>query len=126
MRRSWFVLALLCLPPRLVADEPTPKAATIPAYEWVRVTDQAAFAPRDGAGALVFRGRMWLLGGWNPDDAQHFPRVCNNEVWSSTDGLNWILVKPNTFTGPRSGSQADWEGRHTAGYAVFRDKMWII
>lgn len=47
------------------------------AYEWIQITPKAAFAPRDGAGALVFDGRMWLLGGWNPSDKSHFPRICN-------------------------------------------------
>jgi hypothetical protein len=97
-----------------------------PVYRWVKVTDRAAFAPRDGAGAVVFRNRMWLLGGWNPGDAVHFPRVCNNEVWSSSDGAAWALIKPNTFGRPGFATQSDWEGRHTAGYAVFRDRMWII
>ena len=64
-------------------------ADAAPAYEWVRVTDKAAFAPRDGAGALVHAGRMWLIGGWNPRDKAAFPRTCNNEVWSSTDGNAW-------------------------------------
>ena len=35
-------------------------------YAWVNVTNNAAYAPRDGAGALVYKGKMWLLGGWNP------------------------------------------------------------
>ena len=95
-------------------------------YAWVEVTDQAAYAPRDGAGALVFRGRMWLLGGWNPGDKVHFPRICNNEVWSSDDGVKWILEKPNTFSDGSFDPTQDWEGRHTAGYAVFRDRLWII
>ena len=56
-------------------------------YRWHCVTECAPFAPRDGAGALVYDGRMWLLGGWNPGDKTHFPRICNNEVWSSRDGL---------------------------------------
>ena len=43
-------------------------------YEWICVTEQAAFAGRDGAGALVFKDRMWLLGGWNPGDKVNFPR----------------------------------------------------
>ncbi|MHB0876640.1 MAG: Kelch repeat-containing protein [Anaerolineae bacterium] len=85
-------------------------------YRWTSVTAQAPFAPRDGAGALVFRDRMWLLGGWNPDDPVHFPRVCNSEVWSSADGLDWRPEVP----------QAPWEGRHTAGYAVHRDQLWIV
>ena len=85
-------------------------------YQWVKVTDNANFAPRDGAGALVFNGRMYLLGGWNPRDKINFPKICNSEVWSSKDGKEWILVNKN----------APWEGRHTAGYAVFNGFMWII
>jgi hypothetical protein len=87
-----------------------------PAYRWQCITDSAAFAPRDGAGALVFHDRMWLLGGWNPGDKEHFPLICNSEVWSSADGRDWrreLLAAP-------------WEGRHTAGYAVHDDAMWII
>ena len=87
-----------------------------PKYQWKCVTERAAFAGRDGAGALVFRGKMWLLGGWNPGDKVHFPRICNSEVWSSSDGISWALENPH----------APWEGRHTAGYAVHRDRMWIV
>ena len=39
-------------------------AAEIPReVTWSLVTDAPAFPPRDCAGALVFDGRMWLLGG---------------------------------------------------------------
>lgn len=85
-------------------------------YEWRRVTGKAAFAARDGAGALVFRDRMWLLGGWNPGDKDHFPRICNSEVWSSADGAAWTLES----------LQAPWEGRHCAGYVVHGGRMWIV
>jgi len=95
-------------------------------YEWTRVTSKATFAPRDGAGALVLSGRMWLLGGWNPGDKQHFPRICNNEVWSSRDGAEWTLVRPNTFRDGTFDAERDWEGRHTAGYVVFKDRLWIV
>ena len=97
-----------------------------PAYKWIPVLARAPFAPRDGAGALTYRGKMWLIGGWNPGDKTHFPRVCNNEVWSSEDGANWALVHPNTFLDQTFDPSADWEGRHTAGYAVHRDRMWIV
>lgn len=99
---------------------------TAPNYKWINVTQKAAYAPRDGAGALVFKGKMWLLGGWNPSDKVHFPRICNNEVWNSKDGANWTLVKPNTFLDKKFDSTKDWEGRHTAGYVVYKNKMWII
>lgn len=98
----------------------------VPDYQWTRVTLKAPFAARDGAGALVFQGRMWLLGGWNPSDKTHFPRICNNEVWNSVDGADWTLVKPNTFLDNTFDPASDWEGRHTAGYAVFQDKLWIV
>ncbi len=95
-------------------------------YRWVRVDAKAAFAPRDGAGALTFHGKMWLLGGWNPGDPEHFPRVCSNDVWCSSDGCDWTRVKPNTFRDRTFDPTADWEGRHTAGYVVFKDRLWII
>lgn len=95
-------------------------------YRWVQVLAEAPFAARDGAGALSFQGRIWLLGGWNPRDKNHFPRICNNEVWASADGTRWDLVKPNTFLGPDFDPASDWAGRHTAGYVVHRDRLWIV
>jgi len=108
------------VPVSLHADEPS--------YEWEFVTRQAEFAARDGAGILSYEGKLWLLGGWNPIPSARafFPRICNNEVWSSADGTRWTLVKPNSFIDRSFDSNADWEGRHTAGYAVFQGKMWII
>jgi hypothetical protein len=103
------------------ADEPE-----VVQYEWTPVTLKADFAPRDGAGALTFKDRMWFIGGWNPGDKKNFPRICNNEVWSSADGLKWSLEKSNTFLDSTFDARKDWEGRHTAGYAVLHDKMWII
>ncbi len=84
-------------------------------YRWVKIADQAAFAPRDGAGALVFDGQMWLLGGWNPADKGAFPQICASDVWSSVDGATWTR-QPD----------AAWEGRHTAGYVVHDGQMWVV
>jgi len=95
-------------------------------YEWIKVTCNAAFSARDGAGALVYKDAMWLLGGWNPSDKINFPKACNNEVWKSGDGLNWILIKANTFGKDNFDSLNDWEGRHGAGFVVFKNRMWII
>lgn len=98
------------------AGKAPPKATSGPvSYHWEKVAAKAAFAPRDGAGALVKEGRLWLLGGWNPSDRVHFPKICNSEVWSSGDGADWKLE-----------GHAPWEGRHTAGYAVHAGKLWIV
>lgn len=97
-------------------------ALLVPPYEWQCVTDDAAFPGMDGAAALVFDGRMWLLGGWNPRDKVNFPgpphgpKDCNSRVYSSSDGETWVLETP----------EAPWEGRHTAGAAVHDGRMWII
>lgn len=105
---------------------PLAAAQDVPTYVWELVTAKAPFAPRDGAGALTLNGRMWLLGGWNPGDKKHFPRTCNNEVWSSADGKNWRLDKANTFLDKTFDAKKDWEGRHTAGYVIHQNKMWIV
>lgn len=85
-------------------------------FDWELVTLSAEFAPRDGAGLLSNNGKMWLLGGWNPNDKVNFPMICNSEVWSSGDGIKWELET----------KQAPWEGRHTAGYVVHKGRMWIV
>jgi hypothetical protein len=85
-------------------------------YQWEKIIGEAVFAPRDGAGALVLHDKMWLLGGWNPNDKIHFPQICNSEVWSSQDGTHWILENPH----------APWEPRHCAGYVVHEEQMWIV
>jgi hypothetical protein len=101
----------------VVVDEPK---NIIAQYEripsWTNLTMKAPFAPRDGAGALTFAGKMWLLGGWNPYDSVHFPTTTNSEVWSSSDGTNWTLVT----------SKAPWEERHSAGYVVHNNRMWVV
>lgn len=87
------------------------------ADRWQLVSEQAAFVGRDGAGALVYQNKMWLLGGWNPNGV--FPNgPTTNEVWNSADGIHWLLVKPDTAT--------SWEPRHMAGWVVFDNKMWIL
>jgi hypothetical protein len=122
--------ALALIAAVFAGDRTMPGAARaeddVPRYRWVEVTGEAPFAPRDGAGALVFQDKMWLLGGWNPGDKQHFPLICNNEVWSSLNGADWTLEKPNTFLDSSFDPESDWEGRHTAGYVVHRDRMWIV
>ena len=85
-------------------------------YRWVQINARAEFAPRDGAGALVFNDRMWLIGGWNPKDKVHFPRICNNEVWSSADGRNWDCHLEH----------APWAARMMHEVAVFDNRMWVL
>jgi len=95
-------------------------------YRWVNITMSAAFPARDGAGALVYRDKMWLIGGWNSRNDAYFPLDCVNDVWSSADGAGWTLERPNTYGLPAFDPEREWEGRHTAGYVVHRGRMWIV
>jgi len=84
-------------------------------YHWEEVNTNCAWQARDGAGVLVYDEKMWLLGGWNPYLEEWLPGYTCSEVWNSTDGENWTFV-----------TDAPWGGRHTAGWLVHDDKMWIV
>jgi len=97
-----------------------------PEYSWRPLLQQgeAPFPGHDAAGALVYKNLMWLIGGWNPE--VYAPMTTTNEVWNSADGIHWTQVKRNTFVPGSFDPLTDWEGRHTAGWVVFDDKMWIV
>jgi hypothetical protein len=81
---------------------------------WQRVMANAPWRPRLGAGGVVFRGKMWILGGakrYYDDDTSLL-----NDVWSSTDGAHWTQVTP----------KAPWAPRAYHGTVVFDNKLWIF
>lgn len=41
------------------------RAEEVPQYEWKKITMTAEFAPRDGAGAISYNGKMWMVAGNN-------------------------------------------------------------
>ncbi|MDA0745740.1 MAG: cadherin-like beta sandwich domain-containing protein [bacterium] len=78
--------------------------------KWDLVLDQAPWSGRYGAGAVVFDGRMWLMGGIGSGKV-------HNDVWSSTDGVNWTLEVEH----------AAWSGRQLYSMVTaFDGKMWIV
>jgi len=80
---------------------------------WVRVTTGAPWGIRDSMVSLVYRGRMWVIGGWADKGDEALRR---NDVWCSTDGVAWREVT----------AEAPWVGRNLAGGLVHDDKMWIM
>jgi hypothetical protein len=100
-----------------------PPAAAAHAYAWSLGSEAAEFAGRDGAGAVTFNGKAWLLGGWRWAGAggTNFPQTgtpgccTTSEVWSSADGVTWSFE-----------TIAPWAGRHMAGWAVFNGRMWVV
>jgi len=64
---------------------------------------------------VVFKGRMWILGGGTYDTPKT-PRRFYNDVWSSTDGVKW----------ERHVESASWSPRQYHEVAVFDGKMWVL
>lgn len=101
------VLLLLALPAswrNARGDEPT-------APDWVKAADAVAFQARDSSGELVFRDRLWILGGWFSSHAEP-PR----DVWSSADGVRWERVL----------ERAPWRHADLPTSLVFDDRMWMM
>ena len=77
---------------------------------WIRVTAAAPWHPRLWFSTAVYRGRIWVLGGWSNDPSKDW-----NDVWSTRDGRTWAPLKSGVV----------WKGRHEHSAYVFRDKLWV-
>lgn len=83
-------------------------AGAQPQPQWVRVTENAAFSPRDTAEDAVFLGKMWI------SNAYHAGNVLIRDLWNSTDGVTWTKVVEET---PYDGYSE---------MVVYQDKLWAI
>jgi hypothetical protein len=81
--------------------------------EWTCATNSAGWSGRRGHTSVVFDNKMWVLGGW---DTIFGSRGCRNDVWYSTDGINWTQATDSAGWSPRWG--------HTS--VVFDNKMWVL
>jgi hypothetical protein len=75
------------------------------------VTGQAAWAARIWFSAVVYRDRMWLLGGWSNKPSKNW-----NDVWYTTDGRQWKQLAATPV----------WSPRHEQSAYVLNDKLWIV
>jgi hypothetical protein len=95
-------------------------------FVWERLTTQAEYGKRDGAAIVWHNGKLYLVGGWNPNNNLKFPKKTANDVWSSTDGKSWQLEKPQSFDVSWRTKETDWEGRHKAGLVSFKGALFLI
>jgi hypothetical protein len=85
--------------------------------DWKLATANAAWTRRRDHSVLVFDNKMWLLGGVEGSGrADQLPSRSLNDVWSSTDGVNWTKVT----------ARAPWAARGGHIGLVFDDKLWVI
>jgi hypothetical protein len=83
--------------------------------DWKQATARAAWSPRIAAGLVVFKGKMWLLGG-TEDYYFGDDKSLKNDVWYSADGKEWKRATEHAGWSPRAYHQA----------VVHAGKLWVI
>lgn len=77
---------------------------------WTKVSDAAPWNERLWFSSVVYRNRIWLMGGWSNNPYKNY-----SDVWSSRDGKNWEQLKTDVV----------WKERHEPSAFVFQDKIWV-
>jgi len=77
---------------------------------WSQETDAAPWPPRLWFSSVVYRDRIWVLGGWSNNPLKNW-----GDVWHSKDGRRWT----------RWESAVTWKERHEHSAFVFQDKIWV-
>jgi hypothetical protein len=77
---------------------------------WVKVLERASWSPRLWFSSLVYRDRMWVLGGWSNNPSRN-----KGDVWYSKDGLSWHQLL----------TDHSWRPRHEHSSYVFQNKLWV-
>ena len=81
---------------------------------WTMLTDEAPWAGRAGLSAAVFKGEIYVMGGSFNDDPAIIggppERVYFNDVWKSSDGINWEMVTAEAPWAKRAGGIAVVKG----------------
>jgi len=77
---------------------------------WVEETAEAPWAARLWFSSVVYRDRIWILGGWSNNPSRNW-----RDVWTSRDGKNWKELR----------AENPWKERHEHSAFVFQDAIWI-
>ncbi len=142
-------------PKQAVAEVPaapeTPLAPAVPmptpgvaGADWEEVNGGAPFGPRREIELLVFKDKLWVIGGlsqtdvWCSDDGEHWTQTCpdagfatgvdmgvvfrdkmwvmsDGGVWNSGDGRHWSKVAGDLYG-----------ERRNASLVAFQNKLWMI
>jgi len=78
--------------------------------DWQLVIKNAPWSKRRSIQAVVFKNKIWLVGGWGPGIGY------SNNIWISENGINWEKIEPK-------GGLPSIEGHQLV---VFDDKLWLI
>jgi len=78
--------------------------------KWTEATGQAPWHERIWFSSVVYRDRIWVLGGWSKGPDKNW-----GDAWYSKDGKTWTEYKPAVC----------WKARHEHSAYVWKDKIWI-
>lgn len=76
---------------------------------WKTVAEKSNLPTRVFYGAVVFKNKIWLIGGF---DGKKY----HNDVWNSADGVNWTRVAEKTA----------WSARTVGTVVLFKNRLWIF
>jgi len=77
---------------------------------WTCEMKSAPWGPRLWFGSVVYRGRIWVLGGWSKEKDNF------GDVWHSADGREWRRLE----------TEHCWKSRHEHSAVVFKDRIWVL
>ena len=80
---------------------------------WIEATSSPPWSERVNFSTAVYDNKIWVMGG------RASPLVSNdvmNDIWYSSDGINWIEAT----------SSANWSPRYGQGTVIYNNKMWIM
>ena len=81
---------------------------------WKQVLEVAPWIHCDLPMFMVFKERMWFMGGWQ--GGRKKSANAGSEVWCTRNGKDWDCATKN----------AEWGKRMAAGGITFKGKMWIL
>jgi hypothetical protein len=76
---------------------------------WETLAERSNLPERIFYGAVAFRDKIWLVGGY--DGKRYY-----NDVWNSSDGVNWTCATEKT----------EWSQRNAPRIIVFKNRLWLI
>lgn len=83
--------------------------------QWVEAADDTPLGRRNSHSSVVFDDKMWVIGGSEISD-DYNETFIRNDVWFSTDGVQWTQATSDAGFEPRAGHKS----------VVFDDKIWVI
>ena len=78
--------------------------------KWEKISDNVSWKQRRAMTTIVFKNKLWLLGGWEKNYGD-----TKNDIWTTENGKDW----------KKEVSSAEWAPREGHSVVEFKGKLWI-